>query len=269
MTLSLLTDELVPSAPNRPLPVRLEIVPTADILPKVATILPKGSTVTVTCLPHHGIEATVEASVRLAALGYGVVPHLAARSVGDRARFARVLRRLEAAGITEVFAVGGDAAHPAGPYGNALELMEDIADVSGGRLAIGVAGYPEGHPKHGAVDLLDALLAKQHLAANVVTQMCFSAAAIGAYVALLRTEGVELPVWAGVTGPIARAKLLSLAAKIGVGPSLKFISRRGPLARRFLRGESYSAEALVRDLAAPRVGIAGIHQFTFNDLTRP
>ncbi|GAB3270743.1 methylenetetrahydrofolate reductase [Sinomonas notoginsengisoli] len=251
-------------ADGAPLPMRLEIVPTEDIVPQVATTVPEGSALTVTCLPHHGIETTAETSVRLAGLGYQVVPHLAARSIGDRARLARVLRRFESAGITEVFAVGGDAVQAAGPYANSLELMEDIAELSGGRLSIGVAGYPEGHPTHGAVALLDALLAKQHLAANVVTQMCFSARMITAYVGLLRSEGVELPVWAGVTGPVPRTRLISLAAKIGVGPSLKFISRKGPLARRFLRGDAYSCETLVRDLSAPRTGVAGIHLFTFN-----
>lgn len=249
-----------------PLPMRLEIIPTEDILPQIATTVPEGSALTVTCLPHHGIETTAEASVRLAGLGYQVVPHLAARSIGDRARLARALRRFEAAGITEVFAVGGDEPDPAGPYADALGLMEDIAELSAGRLSIGIAGYPEGHPTHGSVEILDALLAKQHLAANVVTQMCFSASAIAAYVGLLRSEGVDLPVWAGVTGPVARTRLLSLAAKIGVGPSLKFISRKGPLARRFLRGDSYSSEALVQELSAPRAGVAGIHLFTFNNL---
>lgn len=251
------------------LPVRLEIVPTEDILPAVATRVPEGTALSVTCLPRHGVHATTEASLRLAGLGYRVVPHLAARGIADRARLARALRAFETAGITEVFAIGGDAPQPAGPYANALALMEDVAELTGGRIAIGVAGYPEGHPSLGPVEVLDALLEKQHLASSLVTQMCFSASAIGDYVSLLRTEGVELPVWAGVTGPVGRARLISLATRIGVGPSLKFITRKGPLARRILRADAYSSEALVRDLSAPRRGLAGIHLFTFNNLDLP
>lgn len=255
-----------PAVPAAPLATRLEIVPTEEIIPAIATAVPAGTALTVTCLPHHGIDVTARAAVRLAALGYSVVPHLAARSIPDRERLARVLRDFEAAGIEEVFAVSGDAAEAAGPYGSSLELMEDIAELSGGRFAIGVAGYPEGHPKRGAVELLDALLAKQHLASNVVTQMCFSAPAITAFAALLRQEGLDLPVWAGVPGRVPRARLISLAARIGVGPSLKFISRKGPLARRLLRGDSYSSEKLVAELSAARSGLAGIHLFTFNSL---
>lgn len=269
MTVQSLPRTLAASAPSAPLPVRLEIVPTEGILPKVATTVPQGTTLAVTCLPHHGIERTADASVRLAALGYSVVPHLAARSIADRSKLARALRGFETAGITDVFAVGGDTAQAAGPYANSLELMEDITELTGGQFAIGVAGYPEGHPDHSGIDLLDALLAKQHLATNIVTQMCFSAPTISAYAALLRSEGINLPVWAGVPGRVRRARLLELAARIGVGPSLKFISRKGPLARRLLSGGSYSSEQLIGELSTARAGLAGVHLFTFNNLDLP
>lgn len=248
------------------LPVRLEIIPTDGIIPKVRAHVPAGSTLTVTCLPHHGVEATVRASVQLGELGYNVIPHLAARSLGSRAQLAGLLRDCEAAGITEVFAIGGDAAEAAGPYGSSGRLMEDIADLTGGTMAIGVAGYPEGHPKCNELQMLDALLEKQHLASNVVTQMCFAAPKIGWYAELLRREGVDLPIWAGVAGAVPRAKLIALATKIGVGPSLKFLNRKGPLARRLLNAGSYSSRSLVSELSALEPALEGIHLYTFNSL---
>ncbi|MDQ0616362.1 methylenetetrahydrofolate reductase [Arthrobacter globiformis] len=252
------------------LPVRLEIIPTDGIIAKVQTHVPAGSTLTVTCLPHHGVETTVRASVQLGQLGYKVIPHLAARSLESRAQLAAMLRDCEAAGITEVFAIGGDAPEAAGPYGNSGRLMEDIADLTGGNMAIGVAGYPEGHPKFNELQMLDALLEKQHLASNVVTQMCFSAPKIGWYAELLRREGMVLPIWAGVAGAVPRAKLISLATKIGVGPSLKFLNRKGPLARRLLNAGSYSSRSLVSELDAVEPALAGIHLYTFNNVeTQP
>ncbi|MFP3599754.1 methylenetetrahydrofolate reductase, partial [Chryseobacterium sp. SIMBA_029] len=92
----------------------------------------------------------------------------------------------------------GDAPHPAGPYSTGIELVRDIADITGGKMAVGVAGYPEGHPNINGLQLLEALAAKQEYATRVVTQMCFSANAIHNYAALLRRQGVHLPVWAGV-----------------------------------------------------------------------
>lgn len=255
-----------PAAGDTGLPARLEIVPTDGIISRVQASLPKGSTLTVTCLPHHGVKPTLDTAVRLRSLGYDVVPHLAARSLTGRAKLAGILREFEAAGITEVFAVGGDATHAAGPYGTSARLLEDIAEVSGGHVAAGVAGYPEGHPKQSQLHMLDALLHKQHLASSVVTQMCFSGARISWYVEMLRREGVTLPVWAGVAGSVPRAKLISLAAGIGVGPSLRFISRRGPLARRLFDGGNYSPRRLVSELSGVQPALAGVHLCTFNNL---
>ncbi|MHC6222470.1 methylenetetrahydrofolate reductase [Arthrobacter sp. MMS24-S77] len=165
--------------------------------------------------------------------------------------------------------MGGDGPRGAGPYESCLHLLEDIAEYSGGRISAGIAGYPEGHPSVGGLDLLDALLAKQHLATHVVTQMCFSAPKILDYATLLRREGVELPVWAGVAGAVPRTKLLALATQIGVGTSLKFLSSKGTLARRLLSGDKYSPESLVAELVAHPESVSGIHLYSFNRLDKP
>lgn len=255
-----------PAAGAPALPTRLEIVPTDGIVARVQSSLPPGSALTVTCLPHHGVNPTMRAAVQLRLLGYDVVPHLAARSLESRTQLAGILKDCGAAGINEVFAVGGDAAQAAGPYLSSARLLEDIAQLSGGSVAVGVAGYPEGHPQQSQLRMLDALLEKQHLATSVVTQMCFSAARISWYVELLRREGVALPVWAGVAGSVPRTKLISLATKIGVGPSLRFIGRKGPLARRLMDGGNYSPQRLVSELSAVQPSLAGVHLYTFNNL---
>ena len=247
-------------------PIRIEIIPSEGIVEQVTDLVPVTTTLTVTCLPHHGIERTMRTAVQLGVLGYTVIPHLAARSLRDRAELTRILRDCDAAGIREVFVIGGDRKQPAGPYESALPLLEDIAQYTGGLMRAGIAGYPEGHPSAGPVDVLDALLAKQHLASHVVTQMCFAPEKILDYAALLRREGVELPVWAGVAGSVPRTKLVSLATQIGVGSSLKFLSRKGPLARKLLSGDLYSPQSLVSGLESQPGNLAGIHLYSFNSL---
>lgn len=247
-------------------PVRIEIIPSEGIVEQVEALVPLTTTLTVTCLPHHGIERTMRTAVQLSVLGYQVIPHLAARSLHSRADLTGILRDCDVAGIGEVFVIGGDRKQPAGPYESALPVLEDIAQYSGGMMRSGVAGYPEGHPSVGPVDVLDSLLAKQHLASHVVTQMCFSVPKILDYTALLRREGVRLPVWAGVAGSVPRTKLVSLATQIGVGSSLKFLSRKGPLARKLLSGDRYSPEGLVSGLESQPGSIAGIHLYSFNSL---
>jgi methylenetetrahydrofolate reductase (NADPH) len=247
-------------------PIRIEIIPSEGIVERVTALVPLTTTLSVTCLPHHGIERTMRTAIQLSVLGYNVIPHLAARSLHSRADLTGILRDCNVAGIGEVFAIGGDRKNPAGPYESALPMLEDIAQYSGGAMRAGVAGYPEGHASVGPVDLLDALLAKQHLASHVVTQMCFAAPKIFDYAALLRREGVRLPVWAGVAGSVPRTKLVSLAAQIGVGSSLKFLSRKGPLARKLLSGDRYSPQSLLSGLESQPGTIAGIHLYSFNSL---
>ena len=245
------------------IPTRIEIIPSEGIVEKVTAAVPLSTTLTITCLPHHGIERTMRTAVQLSVLGYRVVPHLAARSLHNRAELTGIIRDCTVAGIGEVFAVGGDAPQAAGPYANGGELLRDIVEISGGQMAVGVAGYPEGHPGIGSPQLLESLLAKQELASSVVTQMCFSADRIRSYTAMLRREGVTLPVLAGIAGPVQRTRLITLATKIGVGTSLRFLSRKGPLARRLLSGEHYSPGTLINQLTAQPV-IDGIHLYSFN-----
>jgi methylenetetrahydrofolate reductase (NADPH) len=245
---------------------RLEIIPSEGMVEKIQAAVPLTTTLAITCLPHHGVERTMRAAVQLSVLGYSVIPHLAARSLHDRAELTGILRDCDVAGIGEVFVIGGDRKQPAGPYDSALPVLEDIAQYSGGMMWAGIAGYPEGHPSVGPVDLHDALLSKQHLASHVVTQMCFSAPKILDYAALLRREGVTLPVWAGVAGTVPRTKLVSLATQIGVGSSLKFLSRKGALARKLLSGDRYSPQTLVSGLESQPGNIAGIHLYSFNSL---
>jgi methylenetetrahydrofolate reductase (NADPH) len=246
-------------------PTRIEVIPSTGIVEQVQSLVPLTTTLTMTCLPHHGIERTMRASLELAVLGYNVIPHLAARSIHDRAELTRIMRECDVAGINEVFVIGGDRKNAAGPYESALPLLEDISQYTGGLMRAGVAGYPEGHPSVAALDLVDALVAKQHLATSVVTQMCFSAPKILDFAALLRREGVDLPVWAGVAGSVPRTRLVNLATQIGVGSSLKFLSRKGPLARKLLSGDRYSPNSLVAALQS-QPGLAGIHLYSFNNL---
>jgi methylenetetrahydrofolate reductase (NADPH) len=74
----------------------------------------------------------------------------------------------------------------------------------------------------------------------------------------------------GVAGPVQRAKLLSMAAKIGVGESTRFLTRHGSWFLRFATPGGYSPERLLvrsaEALTAPSAGVAGLHLFTFNQI---
>lgn len=60
---------------------RYEVIPAKATEQAVLDWVPAQMTVTVTASPVKGLEPTIDLAERLAARGYRVVPHLAARSV--------------------------------------------------------------------------------------------------------------------------------------------------------------------------------------------
>ncbi|NED94141.1 methylenetetrahydrofolate reductase [Phytoactinopolyspora alkaliphila] len=245
-------------------------MPTPDALDRVAE-LPAGSTVTVTASPRRGSEATVELVEQLAARGFAAVPHLAARRISDESELNAILARLHAAGVRDLFVVGGDSPAPSGDFADGAALLKAIDAAGFGFERIGVPSYPEGHPHVDDDALWDALLVKQGYATYTVTQMCLDATVVGQFISAARRRGVTLPVIAGVPGPVPPATLLRMGLRIGVGDSLKFARGHRKLARAFLRPSGYRPDALPLALAAIpspgpiAPGPAGLHIYTFNE----
>jgi methylenetetrahydrofolate reductase (NADPH) len=251
--------------------VRLEVVPSADLLTHLPLVFDTPGSVSVTCLPHHGPARTVEASTNLARLGYHAVPHLAARSIASRAELHSLLRQLQGAGVSELFLVAGDRRTPAGPYSWSGQLLEAISAYSP-EFSLGIAGYPEGHPGISQEQLMGSLKTKAPMASSLVTQMCFSAQGISRYLRTIRKNDVKLPVWVGVPGPVSIQKLVSMGARLGVGRSLKLARRTGMAGALWRRGDfTYDSARLIRQIHQDLAGdplFAGFHVYTFNDLAR-
>lgn len=252
---------------------RYEVLPLPGTADHCAAHLPSGVPVTVTASPRRGLESTMQLSETLAAAGFRAVPHLAARMVRDEAHLTELLARAGSAGVQDVFVIGGDADEPAGRFADACGLLAALrrlreSGVAHSVTGVGVAGYPEGHPRVGEAALLQALLAKQPLSTYVVTQMCFDPAAISDWVSAVRWSGVRLPVHVGVAGPVDRRRLLAVAARIGVGTSVRYLRRQRGGARLLRRG-GYRPDRLVGELATElaQQRVAGLHLYTMGDLT--
>lgn len=245
----------------------MEVFPSPSIEQRLRVLEP-GSWVAVTCSPTKGVEPTLEICAHLATRGYRLVPHVAARMVRDRAHLREILRRLADSGIDSIFVPGGDAPEPLGSYGKALDLLRDIADHDHRLRHIGVAAHPEGHPAVGAEALLAELEAKQACANYLVTQMCFDAAKLTAWLRAIRSRGIRLTAWLGLPGVFDRAALLAASLRIGVGPSLRLLRHRGGMIGRLLGAKTYRPDALLHGIAPaledPALDVAGFHLFCFN-----
>ena len=248
---------------------RYEVIPTATIEEKVLAAVPTEVTITVTASPVKGLEPTVALAERLRSAGYRVVPHVAARLLRDRAHLAEIVERLRAAGIDEIFMPAGDADPPAGEWDAALPALAALSSMGSPFREVGITGYPESHPSIDDDVTVQAMWDKRAHATQVVSNLCFDPTAIAGWVKRIRRRGVTLPVLVGVAGPVERTKLLSMATKVGVGESTRFLADHASWFAR-LASPGYSPERLVarvaREVGDPQYAVSGLHVFTFNQV---
>ena len=251
---------------------RYEVLPLDGVADAVATHLPTGSKVTLTASPTKGLEATLRLAEQLAPRGYDVVPHLSARLVRDRAHLEEVVARLRAVRVDEVFVIAGDARRPAGAYEGAAELLTAMGELRESFTGIGISGYPESHHFISDETTIEAMFAKAPMATYIVSQICFDAEVIDAWIRRVRARGTHLPIWVGVPGPVESHRLLRTSLRIGLGESVRFLRAQRGLVRRFLRPRLYEPTDLLRALAPtfadPGARVGGIHVYTFNELKK-
>jgi methylenetetrahydrofolate reductase (NADPH) len=247
---------------------RFELIPLKTALEK-AEALPSGSAVTVTASPSHGIEATFDLADGVAALGHEVTPHLSAHMVRDRAHLAELLARARDAGFRSAFVVGGDA-RDKGEFHDGLMLLRAIHEIGNPFDTIGVPAYPEGHGDIADDVLMRALRDKQPMAQHMSTQMCFNPGAVAGWVARMRREGITLPIHLGTPGVAEITKLMTIAARIGVADSARYLKKNKSMVGQLMKGGSFGPDAFLRALATtladPSADVRALHIFTFNQV---
>jgi len=232
--------------------------------------LKRGTRVYLSAVPNRPVDEALGAAIRLRAAGFEPVPHIAVRNFASIATLDDFLARLNGeAGVAHALVIAGDRAE-CGPLRRALDAID------GGILrrrrirTIGIAGYPDGHPRIGEVELNRALGEKiaaaevTGLAVEIVTQFCFNAGAILDFVARVRAFGFEHPVRIGLAGPTSLAALLRYAARCGVRTSAQALVQRSGLVRQMFA--MATPDDLVRTLADAAPAGVTPHFFSFGGL---
>jgi methylenetetrahydrofolate reductase (NADPH) len=209
---------------------------------------------------------------RLSDTGHHVVPHLAARMIETESQAAELAQSVRDLRLDEVFIIAGDAPEPHGPYSGSLAFMRDFLAGQPGVSKVGIAGYPDGHPSIPSKTVRQELHSKQALLAEhgiggwVSSQMCFDPKAVRMWLLAERRCGLALPVRLGLPGVVDRARLLKLGTRLGIGASIRFVSKNTSTVTKLMAPGGFDPTSLVTALAddAPKLGIDALHCFTFN-----
>jgi methylenetetrahydrofolate reductase (NADPH) len=243
----------------------------------IAALLPAGTPVYVNHLPRHKLPDTLPTLIAVREAGLEPVPHVAARRVESRDQLEAFLKRaVRDAGVQKALVIGGDVPEPRDPFADGAALIGSGLLAAAGLREIGIAGYPEGHPRIARADLERAfakkreLLARQGLGAYVVTQFSFAPARVVEFCASLARSTPEVPVYVGMAGPTNPVALLRFAQHCGVSASLRALRAQGLDAVKLVTHTDPSDQlaAVARYCAAHAdCNVVGIHLFTFGGVT--
>jgi methylenetetrahydrofolate reductase (NADPH) len=202
--------------------------------PEVAAILPANSCIYIPSLPGLPLTRTLDAIAAIRGAGLDPVPHVSARRIRERDEFRHFLRKAASEyGVHRVLLIGGDEPTAKGPYNDSLQVLEHGLLKECGIREIGVAGYPEGHPRIPLNGLDKALQRKIELATEqgigvyMVTQFCLSPQRVVDYCAGLARTRPDLPVYVGIAGPTDPVALARYAQRCGVSVSLRALRNLG------------------------------------------
>jgi methylenetetrahydrofolate reductase (NADPH) len=237
--------------------------------------LNSGDQIYLSATPNLPVAELVECARAIRLAGFEPVPHIAARRFASLGECAIALERLSGeAGVTTIMLIGGDADEPAGDLTCAQDIIDSGLLTRYGVGAVGLAGYPEVHPRIGADELEAALVTKlasaqsQGLAVHIVTQFSFDAKPIIRWIEWLRARGITLPVKVGLAGPTSMSTWLSYAKRCGVRASAAALASRTGLVNHLFK--AISPDPIIAQLAelAAQKKIADVsaHMFSFGGI---
>ena len=203
------------------------------------------------------------------------VPHISGRRLRSQDMLEEYLGALAAEGACEnVLVIAGDPTEPLGPFDDALAVIKSGILQRYGVRNIGVGGYPEGHPSIAESVLWSALegkaaaLAHLGMSGVVITQFGFDVDPVLKWLEAVRERGIGLPVRVGVPGPAGVRRLLTYAARFGVGTSAGIARKYGFSITNLMgtAGPDKFIRALAEGLDPERHGEVKLHFYTFGGL---
>jgi methylenetetrahydrofolate reductase (NADPH) len=201
--------------------------PNAAEIAALGEILAPATPVYLTAVPTVDTRELIAAAASLRKAGFEPVAHVAARRLASADGLQELLVGLRAeADMRRLLVIGGDV-DSAGPYPDALSVIQKGRLREAGIEEIGIGGYPEGHPRiaperlEAALDQKIAAACAVGLGVHIVSQFSFAPDAMVAWIKRLRACGITVPVKVGMAGPTSFTALVRYAKRCGVNASLR------------------------------------------------
>ena len=201
--------------------------PNAGEIAALAELMPPRTPVYFSAVPTITPQELIAAAALLRKSGLEPVVHIAARRIHAAADLQNLLAGLRGeADVRRLLVIGGDV-DIAGPFPDALAVIQKGRLRETGIEEIGIGAYPEGHSRipagrlEAALDEKIAAAAAHGLGVHIVSQFSFSPESILGWLKKLRACGITKPVKVGMAGPTSMPALLRYARRCGVNASLR------------------------------------------------
>lgn len=240
--------------------------PNASEIAALAELMPGGTPVYFSAVPTITPQELIAAAALLRKSGLEPVVHIAARRIRAATDLQNLLAGLRGeADVRRLLVIGGDV-DIAGPYPDALAVIQKGRLRESGIEEIGIGAYPEGHSRipagrlEAALDEKIAAAAAHGLGVHIVSQFSFSPESILGWLKKLRACGITKPVKVGMAGPTSMPALLRYARRCGVNASLRGLMSGAAAGLIGNVGPDRIVEKLV---LASDLGDAAPHYFSF------
>lgn len=240
-------------------------------------LMPEGVPVNIAFIGSETFDDRLTAIGTLRSCGASPRPIISARRLTSSDVLGSFLERAVAIGkVREIFLVGGDPSTPKGPFNDSMDI------IRGGFLdpriieTVGIAGYPEGHPRvdddvlWGYLKLKVETLMRNGFNVEITTQLSFDPDAVVSWVERVRREGIHVPIRIGIPGPSTVGGILHFARQCRVGTSIQLLRRFGWQITSLLTevGPDRFLASLIQETAQRDLGAMRLHIFPLGDLSR-
>ena len=107
-----------------------------------------GTLIYLSAPPKLSLGQLADLACKVRSAGFEPVPHIVARTYPSHRSLDDLLSRISGeAGVTKALVLAGDRTEAAGPFPDALSIIESDLLQSRGIVEIGISSYPDGHSK--------------------------------------------------------------------------------------------------------------------------